>query len=568
MTARIVLLLVVAATAAHAQEWRPARFPIGFWAGPPPDHNTLETWQTAAEANFTFVGPRGGFKVEDNLKMLDLCAQAGIEVMVTDGRIGWTMIGIEGWEETVGEIVADYADHPALFGYYLQDEPNYQHFEALGQIRAEFERRDPAHLAYINLFPTYASVQQLGTPTYTEHVERFMQLSQPRVLSYDHYCLLRDGGIRPDAGGIRADYFENLAIIRDAALRYGAQPWQIILSTGQIGYRDPTEAEMRWQAYTSLAYGMKGLMYFTYWSRPRLDADGKQAIVTSEGEPARLYPIVRDLNAEVLALGDTLLGLTSTGVYHTGQVPPGGTRLGTDCIVRLPEDLPLLLGMFEDAEGAPYALIVNRDYEQPVEVEARFLPHVTSVELISAQTGTAEALELTGGALTLPLRAGGGKLLRLNTEFAYPEPPKIMERIDFRFDRDGDAEGWSRPTSLSVPVIAGGLMRMTVTGGDPHIERAMLRVPPDTHSALRVRMRITGGNPTAQVFWGIAEEPGFRDDKYMNFAIEPDGEWHEYVIPVGENEKWRGREIVALRLDPTVGAAPGATLEIDGIIGE
>ena len=112
-------------------------------------------------------------------------------------------------------------------------------------------------------------------------------------------------------------------------------------------------------------------------------------------------------------------------------------------------------------------------------------------------------------------------------------------------------------------------MRMSITGGrDPHISRGMLRVPPDTHSALRVRMRITGGSATAQVFWGIAGEPGFRDDKYMNFAIEPDGDWHEYVIPVGEHEKWRGREIVALRLDPTVGEAQGATVEIDGIVGE
>ena len=561
MIARIALLLVVATTVASAQTWRPERFPIGFWAGPPADHNTLETWETAAAANFTFVGPRGGFTTEDNLKMLDLCEQAGIEVMVTDGRIGWTMTGLPGWEETVGEIVGDYADHPALFGYYLQDEPNYLHFQALGQIHAEFERRDPAHLAFINLFPTYANVRQLGTPTYTDHVEQFMQLSQPRVLSYDHYSL------RPE-GNDRLDYFENLAIIRDAALRHGAVPWQIILSTGHPGYRDPTEAEMRWQAYTSLAYGMKGLMWFTYWSNATHEAEGMQAIVTTEGEPARLYPIVRDLNAEVLALGDTLLGLTSTGVYHTGTIPAGGTRLGTDCAVQLPEELPLLLGMFEDAEGAPYAMIVNVDHDQPVEVPVSFLSHVTGVELISAETGAPKALALTDGTLTLPLRAGGGKLLRLSAEFAYPQPPEIVERVDFRFDVDGDAEGWFRPASLTVPVIADGIMRMAITGSDPHIERGMLRVPPDTHSAVRVRMRITGGAAKGQFFWATADEPGYRDDKYLNFTTEPDGEWHEYLIPVGEHAKWRGQQIVAVRLDPTVGDAKGATVEIDSVTGE
>ncbi len=562
MIERIVFLLILTATVTYAQSWEPERFPIGFWAGPPPDHNTLEAWQTAADCNFTSTGPRGGFSREENLKMLDLCEQTGIDAMVTDGRVGWTMTGVPGWEETIGEIITDYGDHPALFGYYLQDEPNYQHFQALGEIRAEFADRAPRHLAYINLFPTYANVHQLGTPNYADHIERFMEIVQPRVLSYDHYCLLRDGGIRPD-------YFENLAIIRDAALRHGAQPWQIILSTEHLAYRAPTEAEMRWQAYTSLAYGMKGLMYFTYWTNSTREAEGKYAIVTSEGKPARLYPIIRDVNAEVLALGETLLGLTSTGVYHTGDIAAGGTRLGTDCMVRLPEDPPLLLGLFEDPEGSQYAMIVNHDYQQPVEVRVRFLPHVTAVEQISAQTGKAEALELTDNALTLSLRAGGGKLLRLHTEFAYPEPPKVMERIDFQFERAGDAEGWARQSSMSTPVVADGVMRMTITGArDPHIERAMLRVPPDTYSALKVRMRITGGADTAQVFWAIAEEPRFRDDKFMNFPIQPDGEWHEYTIPVGEHEKWSGQQIVALRLDPTVGEAAGETVEIDGIAGE
>ncbi|MBD3293412.1 MAG: hypothetical protein GF393_10845, partial [Armatimonadia bacterium] len=545
MIARIVLLLVMTVTVASAQTWEPERFPIGFWAGPPADYNTLETWQTAAEGNFTFVGPRGGFSLEENLKMLDLCEHAGIKVLVTDPRIGWTMTATPEWEETIGEIVSDYSDHPALFGYYLKDEPNFQTFEALGKLRAEFVGRDPEHLAYINLFPTYANVQQLGTPTYADHVEKYMQIVAPRVLSYDHYCLRRDGSIRPD-------YFENLAIIRDVALRHGANPWQIILSTEHLSYRAPTEGEMRWQAYTSLAYGMKGLMYFTYWSHPSREAEGLYAIVTSEGEPHRLYPIIRDLNAEVLALGDTLLGLTSTGVYHTGEIPAGGTRLGTDAIVRLPEELPLIVGMFEDAEGAHYAMIVNRDYAQPVEVPVRLLPHVTGVDMLSAETGESEALELVDRAITLSLRPGGGRLLRLHTEFAYPQPPKIMDRIEFTFNRDGDAEGWTRHSGMSSPIVADGVLRSTIGGRDPHISRGMLRVPADTHSALKVRMRITGGADEAQVFWGIADEPGFRDDKYLNFPIQPDGQWHEYTIPVGEHEKWAGQEIVALRLDPSV----------------
>jgi len=55
----------------------------------------------------------------------------------------------------------------------------------------------------------------------------------------------------------------------------------------------------------------------------------------------------------------------------------------------------------------------------------------------------------------------------------------------------------------------------------------------------------------------------------MNFTVIPDGEWHEYVVPVGEHPRWRGQPIRAIRLDPvTGGAESGSQVEIDSIVGE
>ncbi|MGC9318696.1 MAG: hypothetical protein ACP5KN_11765, partial [Armatimonadota bacterium] len=358
MTGGMTVAMAMCAAALGAP-WQPEEFPIGYWLGPPPEANSLETWQTVADCNFTFTGPRGGYSVEENIRMLDFCQQAGVQALVADSRIHWQMTANEDWQQTVSEIIADYASHPALYGYYLRDEPNYQLFAPLGEISREFERQDPDHLPYINLFPTYANVRQLGTPTYADHVAKFLEIVQPRVLSYDHYALLRAGGMRPD-------YYENLAIIRELGLRHNTPQWQIILSLAHLAYRDPTEAEMRWQVYTSLAYGMKGIMYFTYWTPDSLAQEGRYGIVDDEGRPARLYPIVQGLNSEIRALGSTLLGLTSTDVYHTGeQIPAGATRQGTDAVVRVPDELPLLVGMFQDAAGEVYAMIVNRDWENP-----------------------------------------------------------------------------------------------------------------------------------------------------------------------------------------------------------
>lgn len=542
--------------------WQPEVFPIGYWHGPPPTANNLETWRTVREANFTFAGPRGGYTAADNRKMLDLCRQVGLKAMVVDRRLSWRMVADDGWKDCVAEVVRDYGDQPALFGYFLQDEPNYRAFAALGSLNRELQKRDPRHLAYINLFPTYAKVQQLGTPTYRDYLDRYLRIVRPAVLSYDHYCLLRDGRDRPD-------YFENLELIRAAGLMYHTPPWNIILSLGHLGYRGPSEGEMRWQVYTSLAYGMKGIAYFTYWTEKAWEAQGGRAIVDCQGKPARLYPIVQQMNAEILALGKTLLKLTSTGVFHTGDIPPAARRLGTDSVVRVPDALSLLLGFFTDRQGGEYVFLVNRDHDRSVAFTAKFLPHVETIGVFNRNTGIEEPRPLTRNACRFSLRPGGGVLVRLHTRFAYPEPAKPTTEIDFQFDEPGQDEGWTNRNGLSTPVVDHGVLTMAFAGDDPYVSRSLLRVPADRYTAIKVRMRLESGSTEGQFFWTTQAEPSFRDDKYVNFPVVPDGRWHVYEIPVGNHPKWRGRPIRAIRLDPvTGGAEPGTKVQIDWIAGE
>ncbi|MGQ9731242.1 MAG: hypothetical protein ACUVX8_08185 [Candidatus Zipacnadales bacterium] len=542
--------------------WQPKEYPISYWHGPPASMNTLETWQRVKDCNFTFCGPRGGYTREENLKMLDLCQQVGIPAMVVDGRISWDMITQDNWQETIRAIIDDYGTHPALYGYYLQDEPNYECFEALGMISREFEKQDPNHLPYINLFPTYATVQQLGTPTYADHLDKFLSIVKPRVLSYDHYCLMKDGSDRPD-------YFENLELIRHYGLQHGIPQWNIILSLSHLAYRDPTEGEMRWQVYTSLAYGMKGIMYFTYYSEPGWEAQGEIGIVDSKGQPARLYPIVQNLNGEIKALGPTLLRLTSTGVYHTGTIPQGCRRLGGDAVVQTPTDIPLVIGFFQDAETREYAMIVNRNHQAPVEFDLTILPHVIGVYSVSAEDGMERSEAVTERRLHLQLAPGDGRLFRLETHFDYPQPPRPVTEINFQFDTADELRDWRQLNGLAAPQIRDSILSLTFIGPDPYLVRSFLRIDPDQYTKIKVRMKLSSGNPEGQLFWTTETEPIFRDDKYLNFPIQPDGDWHEYEIPVGEHPKWKGQGIRGLRLDPTTGGVErGSKVEIDWIVGE
>ncbi len=558
-----VWLLATLAAVRGQQPWIAPAFPVGYWCGPPAAANTLEHWRRVADAHFTLGGMSVGYSVADNRSMLDLCQQVGLKALVLDSRINVRRVLRPGWQDTVRQVVADYATHPALAGYFIHDEPGYQLFKPLGDLSQELQRLDPSHLPYINLLPTYASTAQMGTPSYEDYLARFLAIARPAVLSYDHYCLQAK-----DVDG--AEYVENLALVRDYAQRAGIPPWIILQAmTYDRAMRRPTAAEMRWQVYTSLAYGMKGILYYVYWSYNDVAED--VGIVDSHGQPGPLYPVVQQLNAEIKALGPTLLGLTSTGVYHTGSVPPGAARLGTTQLLSLPADKPLLVGFFRDADAVPHALIANRSHREAVEFGVTFSPLVTRVSEISTSAGGAARVlpHVAGQPLAMSLAPGHGRLLRLGLEFTFLEPPAPLSAIRFEFDTPGDTQGWGGLASLDGATVADGVLDLRFTGPDPFLVRDGLDIEPDTYAAIRIRLKLPHCDANAQFFWITDTEPTYADRRYLSVTVQPDGEWHEVVVPVATHPLWKGKRICGIRIDPTSGGArPGDHLQLDWVRGE
>ena len=466
------------------------------------------------------------------------------------------------WRDAIHQMVVDYGSHPAMYGYFIQDEPSYANFRALGQISQELQKQDPRHLPYINLLPTYATPEQLGTPTYDDYLDKFLSIVKPAILSWDHYCLRAGGSDGPE-------YFENLEKIREHSLSSGVPGWNIIQAMSyDPAMRQPSDAEMRWQVFTSLAYGIKGIMYFIYWSYN--DKPAEVGIVDNLGRPAKLFAPVRQLNGEMKNLGKILLGLTSTGVYHTGQIPIGAMRLGNAEALRLPDDKPLVVGFFKARQGPDqYAMIVNNDHNKPVDFAVTLKEHVVGLTEISARDMSEMPAKIVDHQVALHLEPGDGKLFRLTTSFAYPEPPALVTKVDFQFNKDGDIEGWGEQNSLTDLTVQGGILTMTFAGADPYICREWLSLTPDQYTKIKVRMKLPKCDPNAQFFWTTSDEPTFADNKYLGFPVQPDGQWHEYKIPVGTHAKWKGKAIRGIRLDPTTGnAAPGSKVEVDWIKGE
>ena len=87
-------------------------------------------------------------------------------------------------------------------------------------------------------------------------------------------------------------------------------------------------------------------------------------------------------NGELKILGPTLMKLTSTGVYHTGEIPAGCKALDPKLSIKV-EGEPLVVGMFKHQDGSTWAMIVNRHLRNKTTARLIFKGKVQEMSLRS-----------------------------------------------------------------------------------------------------------------------------------------------------------------------------------------
>ncbi|MHB9034385.1 MAG: hypothetical protein ACYC6L_15235 [Anaerolineae bacterium] len=386
-------------------------FIISFWHDPPLN---LARYQELAEGGYTLAAIQA--RTPDDGKLgLELCRQTGLKAMLIDPRITAAASGASGWQEQVRQAVSDYRGHPALWGYHIQDEPGEPQFAQLGRVHALLRQLDPASIPYINLFPNYANSAQLGTVSYREHLRRFIDVVQPLYLSYDHYAFLEDHEF--------PIYFENLEIARAEALRAGIPLWQVILSCALFNYRDPTPADLRYGVYTTLAYGGKGLSYYTYWTEEGYGF--REGPLDKFGNRTPLFDIIRQLNLEMQHLGPWLNTLVSTRVRHWPDAPVGARLLDGGGIVQEISGGEFVIGEFSDTRGLPWLMVTNRSREHSAWVTLKLRTPLREIAEVARSSGLlrpiardqgtrAAAAHEDGMVVQFWLAPADGRLMRLN----------------------------------------------------------------------------------------------------------------------------------------------------------
>lgn len=399
-------------------------FPIGIFWPPHPFETTRARYQEIVDAGMTFL-ITGNYMFDQhiNRRALEIAGQVGLKVLVnspepresaisstlsiTDDANAPLRISTADARRLVQEMLAEYRPFPAFAGFDVFDEPPPSKFPTVAAATALVRELAPAHLPYSNLVPG-------NGPGYASFVQNFVDTVRPPVLSFDRYPIL--------TSGLDINYFDNWAIIRRIGLAAGIPTWVYIQSVKFAGRVVPNEQQLRWQVNMSLAYGAKGILYFTWWTPEVARGEGfESAIITLDGKRTPLYDFATRLNREwLIPIGRELKPLVSVSVTHANDtpIPPGVEPFRPDNYVMRVEGGAVVLGQFRAPtdDGRRWLLVANRSDRADTTVHLTFGSAARRTERF--RESSREYAAAAAAPVSLQLAAGGAALFRLGPQAA------------------------------------------------------------------------------------------------------------------------------------------------------
>lgn len=399
---------------------------IGGWVAPPPanamdgnaDFINNATYKEIADSGINMIYGLYEGADANGLRALDAAEANHIKYLMYDR----SLLGIQEEDfDMVPSLFALYKDHPAFAGNLVSDEPGGSKFDRLGALHDIYKQALPDKLFYVNLFPTYSSVSQRDDLTYKEYINAYIEKVKPEFISFDYYPLMSHA---VEGNYFKEDYLSNLEIVSNAAKKAGIPFWTFIQAMGYttagMTNREVNEADIRWQAYTNLAFGAQALQYFCYWT-PMGDglAQFGNAMIDQKGNKTPTYDAVKNVNTEILAFDHIFLNFSNVGVmrFANGEMPNvmymEDSLQSFEPIKSVTSEQPVIIGCFEDKDGNKALMIVN--YTDPSDgISNKVTISLDKIRgVLSYAGGVANEQYLTKGTFETTLEPGEGQFILL-----------------------------------------------------------------------------------------------------------------------------------------------------------
>ena len=301
---------------------------------------------------------------------------------------------------------------PDVWGMMGKDEPRANAFQKCLANKLIFQKYAGNKPFFNNLLPAYGfrrGTQREDLEKFRSYIAGYIDTVKPKVFTFDYYPLGRSG--------YSEKFFANLEIVRDESLKKDCDFGLMAQLVGFAKARSASEAELRWQAFSSLAYGAKIMGWFTFLTEYQPGFNWHDAVIDLDGVRTRHYAMLRRLNAEIILLGHTLLKLRSEALYHSKPLPVGTKDIAESKLLSVQGNGKWILGEFKRTEnGSIYFMLVNRDFDSPAVADITFKMPVGELTEVSKKDGElrpVSGFDVKSNRFKAKFNPGDGRLFRI-----------------------------------------------------------------------------------------------------------------------------------------------------------
>ena len=326
-------------------------------------------------------------------------------------------------------------------GFYVWDEPFADYLFAEARKQSDMiHARDPEALLFSVFPPSYNCGPTWDNGQYPSAFEEYIRRLEPPVLSMDSYpvgdyCNLYSGLVYTDKMQLDdSPMWLDLFLARNLARKYGLPFWFYYQGCSVYNTEKLTFPMVRMMMYAGALYGAKGLQNYTATGTCQLPSENggdypkHWTVLLATGEKGEFFEDQKKIHGEFKNLGNTLMALENRGVYHSKDLMPFGKygqiyQTYADDIADstvLAGELPARtsVGQMQDTYGNIYLLVLNREFEMPLQAEI-LLKMACHIYEVSKTDGKQSFLD-TADKLSIRLAPGDAVLLRVQNAAEEP----------------------------------------------------------------------------------------------------------------------------------------------------
>lgn len=353
---------------------------IGRWNWPNSDYNyllgtsapyynnDLVKFQKIKNANIDFiVDPELMFSPDNYARIytyLDLAKKNSLKVLLSGHNIA-SKLNPDPLIDYKQEFLNAFKDHlPAgldqsIMGIFLGDEPLLQddhqapmeQFNNVKKWTDFFNTNYSQQPTFYNLLPRYWE-KFTSDADYENYLDLYINNNPTDFVSVDHYPF-------KDNEAFKTTYFYNLKVFKEK-LGYDRPLWLVIQSENQHYSPEPYEPKLKFLTSTAIAYGAKGLLYWSYMG-------GFESNTAHYVSIQKMNRYIKEVIGPVVLTTDYITTLHKANTYMNQGRPFDSSELvdlnGTD-VIKDVNNNNILLALYQkiDVNSTDYYIwIVNKD---------------------------------------------------------------------------------------------------------------------------------------------------------------------------------------------------------------